>query len=155
ITVMSGPDLASVQDAIVNLPRSFQDHGTEQPTFGPDGALYVPQGSNTAMGAADSTWGNRPERLLSAAILRVDVSKLNLAQGPLNVLTSDGGGAYDPFAPGAPLTIYATGVRNAYSLLFTSDGKLYAPTNGSSAGGNTPAFPNAVNGDRIDTGLPY
>ncbi len=155
ITVMSGPDLQTVQDAVINLPRSFQDHGTEQPTFGPDGALYIPQGSNSAMGAPDSTWGNRPERILSAAILRLDVSKLNLAQGPLNVLTTDGGGTYNPFASNAPLTIYATGVRNAYALIFTSDGKLYAPTNGSSAGGNTPAFPNASNGNRIDTGLPY
>ena len=43
-----------------------------------------------------------------------------------------------PFAPDAPLTIYASGVRNAFDLLFTSDGKLYAPTNGSAAGGNTP-----------------
>jgi fibronectin type 3 domain-containing protein len=155
ITVMSGPDLQTVQDAVIHLPRSFQDHGTEQPTFGPDGALYVAEGSNTAMGAPDSTWGNRPERILSAAILRLDVSKLNVAQGPLDALTSDGGGTYDPFAAGAPLTIYASGVRNAFDLLFTSDGKLYAPTNGSSAGGNTPAFPNNVNGTRIDTGLPY
>ena len=92
---------------------------------------------------------------MSAAILRLDISKLNLAQGPLNVKTIDGGGSYDPYAPGAPLTIYATGVRNAYSLVFTSDGKLYAPTNGSSAGGNTPAFPNSINGNRIDTGVPY
>ncbi len=155
ITVMSGADLQTVQDAVIHLPRSFQDHGTEQPTFGPDGALYVCQGSNTAMGAPDSTWGNRPERILSAAILRLDVSKLNLAQGPLDVLTTDGGGTYNPYAAGVPLTIYASGVRNAFSLLFTSDGKLYAPTNGSAAGGNTPAFPNSTNGTRIDTGLPY
>ena len=40
---------------------------------------------------------------------------------------------------GAPLTIYATGVRNAYDLLWHSNGQLYAPTNGSAAGGNTAA----------------
>ena len=155
ITVMSGPDLQTVQDAIINLPRSIQDHGTEAPIFGPDGALYVAQGSDTAMGAPDSTWGMRPEHLLSAAILRIDPAKLNLPQGPVDVLTPDGGGTYNPFAPGAPLTIYASGVRNAFALVWTSDGTLYAANNGSSAGGNTPAFPNNVNGNRLDTNQPY
>ena len=32
---------------------------------------------------------------------------------PLDVQT-DEGGRYDPYAPGAPLTVYASGVRNAY-----------------------------------------
>ncbi|HZL34463.1 MAG TPA: fibronectin type III domain-containing protein [Tepidisphaeraceae bacterium] len=159
ITVISGPNLATVQDAVVNLPRSIADHSTEQPTFGPDGSLYFAQASNTAYGAPDSTWGNRTEHLLTAAILRLDTSKLNLANGPLNVLTPDVGGTYNPYAAGAPLTIYATGVRNAFSLLWTNDGKLYAPNNGSSSGGNTPAYnagdPSQINGNRIDTGQPY
>lgn len=154
ITVMSGPDLGTVQDAVVNLPRSIQDHLTEQPAFGPDGALYFPQGSDTAMGAPDVTWGMRSEHMLSAAILRLDTTRITPGQ-PLDAKTVDGGGTYNPFAAGAPLTLYATGVRNAFTLLWTANGKLYAPTNGSSAGGNTPAFPNAVNGQRIDTGQPY
>ena len=154
ITVMSGPNLQNVQDAVINLPRSIQDHGTEQPTFGPDGALYWGQGSMSAMGAPDSTWGFRPETMLSSAILRLDITTINPGQ-PLDVKTIDAGGTYNPFAPGAPLTLYATGVRNAFQLLWTQDGTLYAPTNGSSAGGNTPAFPNGVNGTRIDTGQPY
>ena len=41
----------------------------------------------------------------------------------------------------APVTIYATGVRNAYDLLWHSNGSLYAPTNGSQRGGATPAGP--------------
>jgi hypothetical protein len=39
------------------------------------------------------------------------------------------------------LTIYATGVRNAYDLVWTSSGRLFAPTNGSAAGGTTPGTP--------------
>ena len=53
--------------------------------------------------------------------------------------TPDAGGSYDPKSPGAPLTIYATGIRNAYSCYWHSNGHLYVPTNGSSAGGNAPA----------------
>ena len=66
---------------------------------------------------------------------------------PLNVLTPDAktdagvslGGNDDPTAPGVPLTIYASGIRNAFTLLFDSTGQLWAPANGSSSGGNTPA----------------
>ena len=141
ITRMSGTNLATVEDKVINLPRSARDHLTNQPSFGPvenDGKryLYVPQGSNTSMGAPDVAWGQRIERDLSGAVLRLDPA------APLvDAMTSDGGGSYDPFAPGAPLTIYATGVRNAYDLVWTRDGRLYAPTNGSAAGGSTPYGP--------------
>ena len=137
ITVLSGPNLENACDKVVHLPRSVNDHLTNQPSFGPDGALYIPQGSMTATGAPDITWGNRPEHLLSGAILRLDTHKLSDA--PLDVMTADGGGTYNPTAPGAPLTIYATGVRNAYDLLWHSNGRLYVPVNGASCGGNTPA----------------
>jgi glucose/arabinose dehydrogenase len=138
---MSGTDLATVQHVLVHLPRSWRDHLTNQPHFGPDGALYFPQGRNTSYGAPDDEWGQRVQHLLCATILRLDVSKLDALERPLDVKTPDGGGSYDPAAPGAPLTIYASGVRNAYSLLWHSNGKLYAPVNGSQPGGNTPAGP--------------
>ncbi|MCZ7438268.1 Ig-like domain-containing protein [Micromonospora sp. WMMC241] len=136
---LSGADLGTYTSVVVNLPRSVKDHETNSLAFGPDGALYLSQGANNAMGAADSTWGNRPERLLSAAVLRLDPARLP-ATLPLNVQT-EAGGVYDPYATGAPLTLYATGVRNAFDLVWHSNGHLYAPTNGSAAGGNTPATP--------------
>ena len=141
ITRMSGPGLATVQDVVVDLPRSVSDHLTDQPVFGPDGALYFDQAAMNSMGGQDIVWGNRPEHLLSAAILRLDTTAALALGHPLDVLTPDAGGTYNPNAPGAPLTIYATGVRNAFDLLWTSDGHLLAPVNGASAGGNTPAGP--------------
>ena len=112
--------------------------------FGPDGALYVLQGSNSAMGAADDAWGNRPERLLSAALLRVDVGALE-AGGvlPLDAKTQEGG-TYDPYATAAPVRVYASGLRNAYDLVWHSNGNLYVPTNGSAANGNAPASVDGV-----------
>src|SRR5205085_11868611 len=103
-----------------------------------------------AMGSADQTWGNRSEHLLSAAVLRLDISKLGAL--PLNVKTAEGGGTYNPYAANAPLTIYASGVRNAYDLVWHSNGNLYVPTNGSAAGGNTPA---SVTGTRRPDGTTY
>ena len=137
ISRISGKELDVCEDVVVNLPRSIRDHLNNQPAFGPDGALYFPQGSNSAFGAPDSGWGDRPERLLTASILRLDTTGVTPGR-PLDVRTPDGGGSYDPFAVDAPLTIYARGVRLAYDILWTEAGELYVPVNGSSAGGNAP-----------------
>ena len=147
LTRLSGPALKTVQDVVVHLPRSANDHLPNSIAFGPDGALYFTQGSNTAMGSADNYWKNREEHLLSAAVLRLDLAKLDPAALPLDAKTSEGG-SYDPYAPNAPLTIYASGIRNAYDLLWHSNGELYVPSNGSGAGGNTPTSVNGIR--RID-----
>ena len=141
ITRLSGANLQNVQDYVIGLPRSARDHVTNGIDIGPDGALYFTQGSNSAMGREDSSWGNRPERLLNAAVLRLDPTKVGST--PLNVQTEEGG-SYNPFAAGAPLTIFASGVRNAFDLAWHSNGQLYVPTNGSAAGGNTPATPSPL-----------
>lgn len=140
VSRLSGANLEIVEDLVTNLPRSSGDHATNQPSFGPDGALYIPQPSNTASGAPDPLWNNRDEHLFSATILRLDMSKL-VPGRPLDVRTVDAGGSYDPTTPGAPLTIYASGVRLSYDLLWHSSGRLLSAVNGASAGGNTPNDP--------------
>lgn len=138
ISRITGQNLEKIEKIITQLPRSKKDHLTNSIAFGPDGALYFNQGSLSAMGKADKTWGYRDESLLSAAVLRLDLQKLNTLELPLNVKTFDSGGDYDPLDKNAPLTIYATGLRNAYDLLWHSNGELYIPTNGSATGGNIP-----------------
>jgi glucose/arabinose dehydrogenase len=147
LTRLRGPNLADYQDFITELPRSVRDHLTQQMDFGPDKALYISQGSNSSMGAPDNAWGQRPEDLLSASILRVNllsISKIIDSTGQALSVRTDGAPGttpYDPYAKNAPVTLYATGVRNAFDLLWHSNGHLYAPTNGSAPGGNTPAGP--------------
>ena len=141
IARLSGTNLGTVQDYVVGLPRSVRDHETNSLAFGPDGALYVTQGSNSATGAADSQWGFREEHALSAAVLRINIGAISSA--PVNVKTDDGG-SYNPFAAGAPVTLYASGVRNAFDLVWHSNGQLYVPTNGSAAGGSTPGTPSPL-----------
>lgn len=148
---LSGENLQHVEDVLINLPRSAKDHLTNSIVFGPDSALYFTQGSNTAMGDPDKTWSFREESLLSAAVLRLDFEKLASESLPLDVKTEEGG-TYNPFAHRAPLTIYATGLRNSYDLLWHSNNNLYIPTNGSSAGGNVPTVKKGVK--RIN-GEPY
>ena len=155
VTRLSGANLATVQDVVTNLPRSIRDHLTNQPAFGPDGRLYFGQGADTAMGEPDAAWGYRTEHQFSASIVAVDVDAIG--GGTVNVQTTDAGGAYDPLADGAPVTLYATGVRNAYNVVWHSNGHLYAPTNGSAAGGNTPQSPQPdsaeFGNDRTDLGI--
>ncbi len=148
---------------VKGLPRSAKDHETNSLAFGPDGALYVNQGSMSAMGSPDNAWGRRPEHLLSASVLRIDTG--GITTRPLDVQTADGG-TYNPFASGADVTVYASGIRNAYDLVFHTNGHLYVPANGSAAGGNTPATPDTLpstcstridrstNGDWTGPGVP-
>ncbi len=153
----------TAQPVIIELPRSVRDHLSNSLAFGPDGAMYLIQGSTSAMGDRDAGWALRPETLLSAAVLRIDtVALLERDDLPLSVrtgiLNDDGtldddmnfglgdprlaeNDLYDPLAPDAPVTIYATGFRNAYDLLWHSNGELYVPVNGSAQGGNAPGTP--------------
>ena len=139
---------SDLQLYITGLPRSAKDHLSNSLAFGPDGLLYMNQGGNSAMGEPDSAWYNRPERLLSAAVLQIDPRRTTGL--PINVQTepcdehcqgTGTSGNYNPYAADAPVKIYASGVRNAYDLVWHSNGKLYVPTNGSAAGGNTPDNP--------------
>jgi glucose/arabinose dehydrogenase len=155
LSKLTGSSLGTYQDVVVRFPRSYKDHMTNSIAFKPGEPtnLYITQGSINAMGAPDNAWGQRPERLLAATILKLDTTKLGTL--PLDVETDKTTGtSYDPFAANAPLTIYATGVRNAYDLIWHSNGQLYVPTNGSAAGGNTPATPSplpAVCASRTDS----
>ena len=137
----------TVTDYVTGLPRSAHDHLANSLAFGDDGALYFSVGSMTAMGDVDAAWGLRPETPLSAAMLRLDTT----ASGPIDVST-DGSDPYDPDAPDAPLTVFASGLRNAYDLLFHSNGKLYSADNGSAAGGNSPDDPSTPEDERIENG---
>jgi hypothetical protein len=175
---------ATVETYITGLPRSGGDHVTNSiefranPAAGqpgePNYLLYVSQGSNSAAGQKDNAWGFRPEKLLNAAVLEVDPTR-DVSGGPFDVRTeplsltddpttdlpenqfnADGTypGSYNPFADNAVLKIYATGIRNAYDLVWHSNGHLYMPTNGTAAGGLSPDNPNTPVNEASSGGSP-
>ncbi|WP_162996376.1 Ig-like domain-containing protein [Mucilaginibacter celer] len=166
ISRLEGDSLQTEQLIITKLPRSTRDHMVNSLAFGPDHALYICQGSNSSAGLYDSDW-QRNESLLSGAVLRLDLVKLGGLTLPLNVQTTTSqalinnapavsatmsDGTYNPYGSLSPLTIYASGVRNAYDLVWHSNGQLYLPANGSGGGGNSPA---SVNGTRRPNGTFY
>ena len=184
ISRLSGADLGEHDLIITGLPRSKKDHLTNSLAFKPGepDVIYFNQGSNTAGGAPDNAWGNRKERLLSGATLRLDLNILPESQWPLNVKTTmdlqainnvnvdsptlvstvdtyeeDGqtfpdDGTYNPYYVNAPVTLYASGVRNAYDLVWHSNGQLYIPANGTAGGSNSPA---SIDGTRRPDGSIY
>lgn len=146
IDIADGEDFDGVvTDFATGFPRSNRDHLTNSIDFGPDGMLYLTQGSQSAMGLADDAWGNREEEPLSAAVLKVDITQ-NPPEGGFNINTDEG---YDPDADGAPVTVYASGLRNAYDLVWHSNGNLYSANNGSAAGGNSPDDPDTAEDETI------
>ncbi|RDC63396.1 Ig-like domain-containing protein [Adhaeribacter pallidiroseus] len=147
ISKLTGSNLTTERLLVTNLPRSAKDHLVNSLVFGPDGKLYISQGSNSSMGAYDGSW-QRTESLLSGAVLKLDLAKLGNTtldartttnQSVINAAPSStakmSDGSYNPYSSASPLTIYASGVRNAYDLVWHSNGQLYAPANGSAAGG--------------------
>jgi hypothetical protein len=166
ISKLSGDDLQFEQLVVTKLPRSTRDHMVNSLAFGPNNALYICQGSNSSAGSYDNDW-QRNETLLSGAILRLDLNKLNGFVLPLSVQTSSNqtvinaapantasmsDGTYNPYSTVSPLTIYASGVRNAFDMVWHTNGQLYLPTNGSGGGGNSPA---SVAGTRRPDGSFY
>lgn len=157
IDALSGDGLATLQQLVIHIPRSVKDHTNNQIVFSPDGrTAYFGVAAMNAMGAPDSTWGNRPENIYSATIMQLRASGASSVytyartNGPVNLLLDGGNNAtgadsstwhYNIFKGSNPLRIYADGIRNDFDMVFATNGHLYAAINGSSSGGNTPATP--------------
>ena len=141
------------------LPRSEQNHATNGLDIDGD-FLYAAQGGHTNAGAPSNNFAFQSEYAYSAAILKVDLARID-ALPTLTDPTS--GAAYkydlptlddptrpnvngqdlgDPFGgndglnqakltPDGPVTVHAPGFRNAYDVLVTRAGNLYTWDNGS------------------------
>lgn len=139
------------QDYITGLPTHF--HQNNDIAFAPDGKLYITAGALGAAGG-DNQPDFGPETPLSAAILEADVNAPGFLEGnsPVNVNTDLG---YDPFTIDAKVTIYGEGVRNAYDVVWHSNGNLYAGVNGNDTNSTLPDDPDtAFDESTVDPGRP-
>src|SRR6185436_14752 len=86
----------------------------------------------------------RPETLLSAAVVVADVRGAAFGQGklPVNVQTTEPI-RYDPAAKDAPVKLYATGFRQMYRVCWHTNGNLYGGVNQNDGTGrsDTPSKP--------------
>lgn len=102
---LDGDDVADERTVIIDNLPSDGDHQTDRLKFGPDGLLYIGQGSSTDNGTPSP--GHQPERLYNASILRVDVDN-------------------------PTISVFATGLRNPFGMAFhPGNGQLFATDGGS------------------------
>lgn len=133
IVRLTGPNLSVPEVIISGLPVSGHNHGTNDLEFGPDGRLYIAQGSTTSSGIPsepdDWRWRDWDESPLSGAVLVADVNSPDfdgrvvydseLATSETNKLSGD-------------VYVFSQGHRNTYDITFHSNGNLYSLDNGSS-----------------------
>ncbi|AFY68806.1 hypothetical protein Pse7367_0498 [Thalassoporum mexicanum PCC 7367] len=166
VSLLSGANFANLDPVITNLPTSNHDHGVNGLTFDDSGNLLIAQGGNTNAGVKWPQIGDLPESPLAAAILIADV---NAPDFNGNIQYEWAGAAPSPDAdptnqvygdlvtvvPGVDISIYATGLRNAFDLVWTIDGRLYATDNGANSGfGPTPEGQNVNVDDEVNLILP-
>ncbi|MEO1235693.1 MAG: malectin domain-containing carbohydrate-binding protein [Planctomycetota bacterium] len=153
-------------DLVRGLPRSTADHAPNGLQINPvTGELLVTIGGNTNAGAPADFFGDLPEYALSGAVVAFDLAAIEAlptqtdANGQdykLNLPTLDDqdrpgvNDNNDPFGGNdgqnqarlvedGPYRIFASGLRNAYDLVWTQYGRLYTADNGPNASiGSTP-----------------
>ncbi len=126
ISMLAVPGFQPVP-VISGLPLNGEHHANNGIAFDSNGRLYIAQGCTTNLGIPSKLYP-RPETPLSGAILVAD----------LGDPAFDGAVQYDP--PDAPsddtdqiagdVSVFASGFRNPYDLVFHSNGYLYATENG-------------------------
>ncbi len=108
----NGDDVADESTIIIDGLPSEGDHQTNRLKFGPDGLLYVGQGSSTDAGTPDP--GRPGERLYNASLLRIDVDNPSIS-------------------------VVATGLRNPFGMAFDpQNGQLFTTDIGSGELGELP-----------------
>jgi glucose/arabinose dehydrogenase len=157
ISVLAGPSFDSPQPLVTGLPVSNHDHAINGIAFNDNGDLLISVGSMTNAGVKAPNSGDLPESPLSAAVLKARLSDPAFDGAITYVETATGlpnadqrFGHLVDVAPGKGVEVHAAGLRNAYGLVYTTRGKLYATDNGPNIG-----FGAASTGPSTESADPY
>lgn len=135
-------------DLVRGLPRSEENHVSNGLVL-VDDKIYLSVGGHTNMGAPSNNFAELPEYALSAATLVIDVGAIGNTTYDLPTLVGPAE-MYDPFGGhdglnqaklvmGGPVQIFASGIRNAYDIVYTKSGRFYVWDNGpNNSWGGTP-----------------
>jgi IPT/TIG domain/Glucose / Sorbosone dehydrogenase len=122
----SGPNLETIIDIVTGLPVADLDHALNGLEFGDRGELYFCSGSNTNGGIPGQLSSSKllKENFLSAAVNVAYLSHPDF-DGSVRWSAPDNG---NMIAKG--IDLFAMGLRNPYSVVMHSNGKLYGTDNG-------------------------
>lgn len=157
VSRLKGPNFDTPEAVVTGLPASNQTHAVNGLAFDDFGDLYVSVGGVTNAGIPSCDQGGMPESPLSGAVVKVPLSEVSgvfdiihrqRADDSLDDNQVNGATADVDLTSG--VSVFASGLRNAYTLLFATTAKLYAVDNGADAGGQ--ASTSATTQQTIGTG---
>ena len=133
VSIISGANLDQRNDIVTGLDDSERDHGVNGLGFNQEGKLMILAGSNTNGGIPGplQITSTHPEKIYTAAMLIADIDKPNF-DGRIAFANNDNFNG--PQTAGNDVRIYATGIKNGFSMLFHTNGLLYVIDNGPTAG---------------------
>jgi glucose/arabinose dehydrogenase len=140
VSVLTGPNFSKIKPLITGLPVSGRDHAINGMSFDDAGNLLIAVGSATNAGVPSLPMGTLPNSPLDAAILKAPISKLNFNGAITYVETATGKPNNDQVygdrvdvASGVDVSVFASGMRNPFDIVWTTRGKLYGTDNGMNA----------------------
>jgi glucose/arabinose dehydrogenase len=147
------------QDLVRGLPRSEENH-VANGLVKVGNKIYLNMGGNTNQGVPSNNFAELPEYALSAATLVIDLGMIGNSTYDLPTLNGPAD-QYDPFGghdglnqaklmQNGPVKIFASGLRNAFDIVYTQAGRFYVWDNGPNTGWGGP--PGANCSDAIDNG---
>ena len=140
VSVLTGPNFSTVKPLITGLPVSNRDHAINGLAFDDAGNLLICVGSETNAGVPSLPMGTLPNCPLDAAILTAPISKTGFNGSITYVETATGKPNNDQVygdrvdvAPGVNVSVFASGMRNPFGIVWTTGGKLFGTDNGMNA----------------------
>ncbi|MFK7892024.1 MAG: choice-of-anchor D domain-containing protein [Granulosicoccus sp.] len=138
------------QDLVRGLPRSEENHVANGLVL-VGNKIYLNIGGNTNEGAPSNNFAELPEYALSAAVLEIDLGQIGNSTYDIPTLNGPAD-EFDPFGghdglnqamlvENGPIELFATGLRNAYDIVYTESGRIYAWDNGGNTGCGGPPGP--------------
>lgn len=122
-----GNCMEKTKTIISGLPVSAFDHSVNKVAFDNNGLLFITVGSSTNAGIPSGKTLNLQDSILSAAVLTAPVMKQNFNG---HIQYSNGNNPFSARKIGGDVSVYATGVRNSYGIIYHSNGNIYATDNG-------------------------